>query len=102
MYTLRKKTTTKDWLKYMDGEFYTSMHPVLISDEATLEELQKYAKNFDGVDLDVSDVEIFVFAVLGVSEYDQFVQNSVGYLSDVYTYTGRHDIKIDLDKFLKW
>lgn len=101
MYTLRKKST-KDWLKYMDGEFYTSMHPVLISDQASLEELQEYAKNFDGVDLDISDVEIFVFAVLGVSEYDHFIQNTIGHLSDVYTYTGRNDIKIELDSFLKW
>lgn len=42
----------------MNGEFYTSEIPGIISGDATLESLIKYAKMFDNVDLDVSDVEI--------------------------------------------
>lgn len=52
------KTSTGQYLKYMNGEFYTSEIPGIISGDATLESLIKYAKMFDNVDLDVSDVEI--------------------------------------------
>ena len=52
------KTNTGEYLKYMNGEFYTSEIPIIISGDATLESLTKYAMMFDNVDLDVSDVEI--------------------------------------------
>lgn len=57
MRTIIKKSTGQ-YLKYMNGEFYTSEIPGIISGDATLDSLTKYAKIFDNVDLDVSDVEI--------------------------------------------
>ena len=52
------KTSTGEYLHFLNGEFYTSEIPCIISSEATIEYLIKYAKMFDNVDLDVSDVEI--------------------------------------------
>ena len=57
MKTIIKKSTGQ-YLKYINGEFFISEIPGIISESANIESLIKYAKMFDNVELDVSDVEI--------------------------------------------
>lgn len=57
MKTILKKSTG-EYLHFLNGEFYTSEIPCIISSEATIESLIEYTKMIGGDVLDVSDAEI--------------------------------------------
>lgn len=46
---IRKETG--EYLKYLNGDFYSGDLPTLLTDEATLDALADYAKNFDDTDI---------------------------------------------------
>jgi len=48
--TLVKKETG-EFIKYLNGDFYSGDIPTLLSDDATLETLVSYAQQFDDTDI---------------------------------------------------
>ena len=54
------RKSTGEFLKYVDGDFFSGDTPTLLSDQATLETLVQYAQQFDNTDITelIDDLEI--------------------------------------------
>jgi len=51
MPTVLVRKGTNEFLKYLNGDFYSGDLPTLLTDEASLDTLVDYAKQFDDTDI---------------------------------------------------